>query len=50
MAASKCRHYDRSLVPGGMELVFTRIRNGRQLKDIRAKPEIQDAPSGTAVR
>ena len=42
--------YDRSLVPGGMELVFTRIRNGQELKDIRAKLEIQDAPPGTTVR
>lgn len=34
--------YDRKLIPGGMELIFTRVRNGRQLKDITAKLEIQD--------
>lgn len=34
--------YDRTLVPGGMELHFTRVRNGRQLKEIRAKLEVQD--------
>ena len=33
-----------------MKLVFTRIRNGRELKDIRAKLEILDAPPGTTVR
>ena len=35
---------------GAMDPVFTRIRNGRQLKDIRATLEIRDAPSGAAVR
>ena len=34
--------YDRTLVPGGMDLHFTRIRNGRPLKEIKARLEIQD--------
>ena len=33
--------YDRRLVPGGMELNFTRVRDGEKLKQIRARLQVE---------
>lgn len=34
--------YDRTLVPGGLDLNFTRVRDGNQLKQIRARLEVEE--------
>jgi hypothetical protein len=38
--------YDRKLVPGGMELNFSRVRDGKELKGIRAHLEVVTGTKG----
>ena len=39
--------YDRKIVPGGMELNFSRVRDGKNLKEIRARLDVlTDTKSG----